>query len=186
MGQGKLCPAGSRKAKKSNNREVSASLPQTSRRSRSAAYKGEYRPNQGPRTRIACFRAFLCPKQKAPCFTRRFQALSPWPRMGRKGLSMNIDQNLRFYGPDQTAGSPVSGRTGLTSPLCPFRCRGWAYGRRQAACPLPKGARPPRENVSRPLLSGYAAIMLNSLQLNRDGFSVFHHRVAMNPVDATL
>ena len=132
------------------------------------------------------FGLFCAQKQKAPCFTRRFQALSPWPRMGRKGLSMNIDQNLRFYGPDQTAGSPVSGRTGLTSPLCPFRCRGWAYGRRQAACPLPKGARPPRENVSRPLLSGYAAIMLNSLQLNRDGFSVFHHRVAMNPVDATL
>lgn len=100
---------------------------------------------------------------------------------------MNIDQNLHFPGPDQTAGQPRQRQDGAPSPhTCPSGCRGWVHGRRQAACPLPKGARPPREGTSRPLPSGYAAIMLNSLQLNRDGFSVFHHRAAMNPVVATL
>lgn len=79
---------------------------------------------------------------------------------------MNIDQNLHFPGPDMTAGQPRQRQDGAHfQPLCPFGCRGWAHGRRQAACPLPKGARPPRENASRLLLGGYAVIMLNFYSL---------------------
>ena len=100
---------------------------------------------------------------------------------------MNIDQNFHFPGPDQTAGQPRQRQDGASSPRThPSDCRGWDYGRRQVACPLPKGARPPRENASRPLLSGYAAIMLNDPQFNRDGFPVFSHRIGQNSTAATL
>ncbi len=100
---------------------------------------------------------------------------------------MNIDQNLHFPVPDQTTGQPRQRQDGAPSlHTCPSGCRGWAHGRQQDPCPLPKGARPPREDVSRPLCSGYAAIMLNSLQFNRDGFSVLRHRTAMDPAAATL
>ena len=100
---------------------------------------------------------------------------------------MTIDQNLHFPGPDQTAGQPRQRQDGAPSPHTrPSGCRGWVHGRRQVPCPLPKGACPPREDVSRPLCSGYAAIMLNFLQVNRDGFSAFHHWAALNPAVATL
>lgn len=56
---------------------------------------------------------------------------------------------------------------GPYSPLCPPCCRGWAHGRLQNICPLPKGARLPRERASRPLVSGSAAIVLN-----RDSFHI--------------
>ena len=133
------------------------------------------------------FGPFCVQKQKAPSLTQQNQALSPWFRTGRKELSMNIDQNLHFPGPDQTAGQPRQRQDGASSPHThPSDCRGWDHGRRQAACPLPKGARPPRENVSRPLLSGYAAIMLNFLQFDRDGFPVLYHRTALNPAATAL
>lgn len=100
---------------------------------------------------------------------------------------MNIDQNLHFPGPDQTAGQPRQRQDGASSPHThPSDCHGWDYGRWQVACPLPKGARPLRGNASRPLLSGYAAIMLNFLQFNRDGFPVLCHRTALNPAAAAL
>lgn len=100
---------------------------------------------------------------------------------------MNIDQNLHFSGPDQTAGQPRHRQDGATSPHThPFECRGWVYGRQWDPCPLPKGARPPRETASRPLFSGYAAIMLNDFQFNRDGFPVFCHRTGPTSTAARL
>ena len=100
---------------------------------------------------------------------------------------MNIDQNFHSPGPDQTAGQPRHRQDGVSAPHTrPSGCRGWAYGRRQNFCPLPKGARPPRETASHPLLSRYAAIMLNNSQFNRDGFPVFSHRTGQSPTAATL
>lgn len=55
-------------------------------------------------------------------------------------------------------------------PLRLSKCRGWAHGRRQLFCPLPKGVRPPREYNSHPLFSGSAVILLNTrYNSNRDG-----------------
>lgn len=133
------------------------------------------------------FGSFCVQKRKAAGFTQRFQALSPWSRTGRKELSMNINQNLHFPGPDMTAGQPRQRQDRASLPHThPSDCHGWDYGRRQTFCPLPKGVRPPRENASRPLLSGYVAIMLNFLQFNRDGFPVLHHRTVLNPASAAL
>lgn len=71
-------------------------------------------------------------------------------------------------GPVLTAGRLRRRQGGGSYPLlCPPCCRGLAHGRPQNVCPLPKGARPPRECVSRPLVSGSAAIMLN-----RDSFHI--------------
>ena len=132
------------------------------------------------------FGLFCAQKQKAPCFTRRFQALSPWPR-GQKGASNEHRPEFAFpwAGSDSRPAPSTAGRS--PSPHTrPPGCRGWVHGRRQDPCPLPKGARPPWEGTSRPLFIGYAAIMLNFLQVNRDGFSAFHHWAALNPAVATL
>ena len=129
----------------------------------------------------------FCVQKNRPALHSGNQALSPWFRTGRKELSMNIDQNLHFPGPDQTAGQPRHRQDGASLPHTHSSdCRRWAYGRRQDHCPLPKGARPLREAASRPLLSGYAAIMLNDSQFNRDGFPVFCHWTGQKPAIATL
>ena len=92
---------------------------------------------------------------------------------------MNIDQNLHSLGLARTANQPRQRQDGVSHQHSyPFDCRRWAYGRRQDICPLPKGARPPRDPVSRLLLSRYAVIMLNAYNSNRDGFSAPHHPTA--------
>ena len=69
---------------------------------------------------------------------------------------------LVFLGLVMTA-SQFRRRQGGTTyqPLCLSGCRGQAHGRRQYICPLPKGARPPREPGSHLLFSGAAVILLN-------------------------
>lgn len=86
-------------------------------------------------------------------------------------MNMNKERTTRtnlISGPVPTAGRLRRRQGGGPYPLlCPPYCRGWAHGRWQNVCPLPKGARPPREHVSRPLVSGSAAIVLN-----RDSFHI--------------
>ena len=74
--------------------------------------------------------------------------------------------NPLIYGPIPTIGRLCQRQDrGSRPPIYPPCCRGWVQGRWQSFCPLPKGARPPRESRSRPLISRFAASMLN-----RDSF----------------
>lgn len=86
-------------------------------------------------------------------------------------MNMNKERTTRTHlisGPVPTAGRLRRRQGGGPySPLCPPCCRGRVHGRLQNICPLPKGARPPRERASRPLVSGSAVIMLN-----RDSFHI--------------
>lgn len=86
-------------------------------------------------------------------------------------MNTNKERTMRtnlISGPVLTAGRLRRRQGGGPYPLlCSPCCRGWAHGRLQNVCPLPKGARPPRERASRPLVSGSAAIVLN-----RDSFHI--------------
>ena len=79
---------------------------------------------------------------------------------------------LIFLGLVMTASQSHCRQSGTAYPyLCLFNCRGQAHGRWQTVCPLPKGARPPREYNSHLLFSGPAVILLNTqYNSNRDGF----------------
>lgn len=78
----------------------------------------------------------------------------------------NIYSILR---PVQTAGQFRHRQGGTSYQLSPSCCRGRTHGRRRAhARALPKAMRPLRELLSRSLMSGNTAIILNNLY-NGDG-----------------
>lgn len=67
-----------------------------------------------------------------------------------------------IFGPVRTAGQFRLRQGGASFHLLPSVCRGRDHGRkREFARTLPRALRPPREFSSRPLVSGYAAILLN-------------------------
>lgn len=73
------------------------------------------------------------------------------------------------FGPVQTAGQFRFRQGGTSFRLLPSFCRGRDYGRKRGITrALPKVLRPPREYRSQPLISGYAAIVLNDFH-NGDG-----------------
>lgn len=74
-----------------------------------------------------------------------------------------------ILGPARTAGQFRLRQGGTPFQLLPSFCRGRAYGRqRDIARALPEASRPPRDSLSHPLMSGYTAIILNTLY-NGDG-----------------
>lgn len=67
-----------------------------------------------------------------------------------------------IFGPVRTAGQFRLRQGGASFHPSPSVCRGRDHGRkREFARTLPRALRPPREFSSRPLVSGYAAILLN-------------------------
>ena len=62
------------------------------------------------------FGLFCAKKQKAPCFTQRFQALSPWPR-GKKGASNEHRPEFAFpwAGSDSRPAPSTAGRSTLAT-----------------------------------------------------------------------
>lgn len=77
--------------------------------------------------------------------------------------------NYSILRPVQTAGQFRHRQGGASCQPLPSCCQGRTHGRRRAhARSLPKAMRPLRESLSRSLMSGYTAIILNNLY-NRDG-----------------
>ena len=74
----------------------------------------------------------------------------------------NRMKRYSISGPVQTAGQFRLRQGGTSFHPLPSVCRGRDHGRkREFARTLPRALRPPREFSSRPLVSGYAAILLN-------------------------
>lgn len=81
----------------------------------------------------------------------------------------NQMNNYSILGPIQTAGQLRHRQGGDSHQPLPSCCRGRTHGRRWAhARALPEAMRPLRELLSRSLMSGYTAIILNNLY-NGDG-----------------
>lgn len=87
-------------------------------------------------------------------------------------MNSRIAANSRFSfsGPVLTAGQSHQRQDGASIHPLPVRPAADRPTDAGSFCPLPKGARPPRKNDFRPLLSGSAAIMLNTFLIETVSF----------------